>query len=122
MTSKRPIPPGRELLNKGNQTTQRVIDQSRIMSDVVSRHARTLPAALDPSAPLESFTKAGQGLIRAPQNLAMDAAAYMLDAAQRSFMFWDTMREAGNNFVAHEQAGCPPVLIFDYETVVDGRI
>ena len=26
-----------------------------------------------------------------------------------------------HNFVEHEQAGCPPVLIFDFETVVDGR-
>ena len=121
MTSSRPIPPGRELLNKGNETAQRVIDQSRVMSDVVGRHAKALPAALNPSAPLQSLAKAGQGMMRAPQNLAMDAASYMLDAAQRSFLFWDTMREAGNNFVSHEQAGCPPVLIFDFETVVDGR-
>ena len=32
MTSKRPMPPGRELLSKGNATAQRVIEQSRIMS------------------------------------------------------------------------------------------
>jgi hypothetical protein len=121
MTSKRPMPPGRELLSKGNATAQRVIEQSRIMSDVVGRHAKALPEALNPKVPLKSLSKASRGLMQAPQNLAMDAGAYMLDAAQRSFLFWDTMREAGNNFVAHEQAGCPPVLIFDYETVVDGR-
>ena len=121
MTTKRPMPPGRELLSKGNATAQRVLEQSRSMADVVGRHARTLPDALNPKAPLESLAKAGRGLMQAPQNLMMDAASYMLDAAQRSFLFWDTMREAGNNFVSHEQAGCPPVLIFDYETVVDGR-
>jgi pimeloyl-ACP methyl ester carboxylesterase len=121
MTSQRPIPPGRELLKKGNATAQHVYQQSRIMADVVGRHAKALPEAMNPRAPLESLTKAGRGLMGTPQNLAMDAASYMLDAAQRSFLFWDTMREAGNNFVAHEQAGCPPVLIFDFETVVDGR-
>ena len=121
MTSQRPIPPGRELLKKGNETAKRVIEQSRSMADVVGRHAKALPEALNPKAPLESLAKAGHGLMQAPQNLVMDAGAYMLDAAQRSFLFWDTMREAGNNFVAHEQAGCPPVLIFDFETVVDGR-
>ncbi|MCE2762649.1 MAG: DUF3141 domain-containing protein [Acetobacteraceae bacterium] len=121
MTTKRPMPPGRELLSKGNVTAQRVLEQSRSMADVVGRHARTLPDALNPKAPLESLAKAGRGLMQAPQNLVMDAASYTLDAAQRSFLFWDTMREAGNNFVSHEQAGCPPVLIFDYETVVDGR-
>ena len=31
------------------------------------------------------------------------------------------MRQRGNNFVEHAQAGLPPVLHFDYETVVDGR-
>ena len=31
------------------------------------------------------------------------------------------MRQRGNNFVEHTQAGLPPVLHFDYETVVDGR-
>ena len=121
MTSQRAIPPGRELLKKGSATAQRVFEQSRIMADVVGRHAKALPEAMNPQAPLESLTKAGRGLMGTPRNLAMDAASYMLDAAQRSFMFWDTMREAGNNFVSHEQAGCPPVLIFDYETVVDGR-
>ena len=83
MSQKRPIPPGRELLNKGNATAQRVLDQSRVMSDVVGRHAKALPEALNPQAPLESLAKAGQGLMQRPQNLIMDAASYMLDAAQR---------------------------------------
>jgi len=46
---------------------------------------------------------------------------YALDFAQRSVLFWDTLRQRGNNFVAHEQAGKPPVLHFDYETILDGR-
>jgi hypothetical protein len=60
MTTKRPIPPGRELLSKGNATAQRVLEQSRIMADVVGRHARTLPDALNPKAPLESLGKASR--------------------------------------------------------------
>ncbi|MFN9094302.1 MAG: DUF3141 domain-containing protein, partial [Alphaproteobacteria bacterium] len=51
MTTKRPMPPGRELLSKGNVTAQRVLEQSRSMADVVGRHARTLPDALNPKAP-----------------------------------------------------------------------
>ncbi|HSD59492.1 MAG TPA: DUF3141 domain-containing protein, partial [Burkholderiales bacterium] len=46
---------------------------------------------------------------------------YALDFAQRSVLFWDTLRQRGNNFVAHERAGKPPVLHFEYETVLDGR-
>jgi pimeloyl-ACP methyl ester carboxylesterase len=47
--------------------------------------------------------------------------AYATDAAQRSVLFWDTLRQRGNNFVAHERAGLPPVLHFAHETVLDGR-
>jgi len=47
--------------------------------------------------------------------------AYAIDFAQRSVLLWDTLRERGNNFVAHNREGLPPLLHFDYETVVDGR-
>lgn len=46
---------------------------------------------------------------------------YATDFSQRSILFWDTLRQRGNNFVAHEQAGKPPVLHFEYETVLDAR-
>jgi pimeloyl-ACP methyl ester carboxylesterase len=58
---------------------------------------------------------------RSPAALAQDAMAYAVDATQRSILFWDTMRQAGNTFVEHEKAGCPPVLVFDWDMVVDGR-
>ncbi|HEY1328488.1 MAG TPA: DUF3141 domain-containing protein [Casimicrobiaceae bacterium] len=50
-----------------------------------------------------------------------DAYAYAVDAAQRSVLFWDTIRQRGNTFVEHTVAGLPPVLHFAYETVMDGR-
>ncbi len=46
---------------------------------------------------------------------------YSADFAQRTILFWDTLRQRGNNFLAHEQAGKPPVLHFAYETVLDAR-
>ncbi len=50
-----------------------------------------------------------------------DAVGYVVDAVQRQTLFWDTMRQAGNGFIEHEKRGCPPVLVFDYETIIDGR-
>jgi pimeloyl-ACP methyl ester carboxylesterase len=46
---------------------------------------------------------------------------YSLDLAQRSILFWDTLRQRGNNFLEHERAGKPPVLHFEHEMVMDGR-
>jgi pimeloyl-ACP methyl ester carboxylesterase len=45
---------------------------------------------------------------------------YLTDATQRSLLTLDTLRQRGNNFVAHQEAGMPPVLDFEYEVVVDG--
>src|SRR5439155_11134985 len=50
-----------------------------------------------------------------------DWYAYAADAAQRSILFWDTIRQRGNNFIERTRKGLPPVLHFDYETVLDGR-
>ena len=56
-----------------------------------------------------------------PWQISAGAAHYAIDFAQRSILFWDTLRRRGNNFVEHERQGLPPVLRFDYEMVMDGR-
>jgi pimeloyl-ACP methyl ester carboxylesterase len=50
-----------------------------------------------------------------------NGARYAVDVAQRSILFWDTLRQRGNNFIEHERQGMPPVLHFEYEVVMDGR-
>ncbi|MBR0678918.1 DUF3141 domain-containing protein [Roseomonas eburnea] len=115
-----PSLPTRELLDKATETTTRVLDQVRTLAEVVGRHgAALLPPAPGTAAP--ALKDLAARFARTPATLAQDAQAYATDAAQRWLLFWDVMRQAGNNFVEHEKAGCPPVLVFDYETVVDGR-
>jgi pimeloyl-ACP methyl ester carboxylesterase len=46
---------------------------------------------------------------------------YAVDAFQRSILFWDTMRQRGDNFLERASKGSEPVLHFDYETILDGR-
>ena len=46
---------------------------------------------------------------------------YQLDLWQRSILFLDILRERANNMLAHEQAGLPPLLDFEYETILDAR-
>ena len=58
---------------------------------------------------------------KTPMQMWTDAADYAVDFAQRSVLFWDTMRQRGNVSVEHARAGLPPVLHFQYETVMDGR-
>ena len=56
-----------------------------------------------------------------PWDVWTDLHRYSTDFAQRSILFLDTLRQRGNNFVERNRQGLPPVLHFDYETVVDGR-
>ncbi len=48
-------------------------------------------------------------------------ASYATDWFQRWVLFWDTLRQRGNNFLEHERAGKPPLLNYDYEMILDGR-
>jgi hypothetical protein len=56
-----------------------------------------------------------------PPQLAAMWQEYLGDFWQRSVLFWDTLQRRGKQFIAHELAGKPPVLHFDYELVLDGR-
>ena len=49
------------------------------------------------------------------------AAEYGVDALQRLALTLDVLRQRGENDQAHEDAGTPPVLDYEYEVVVDGH-
>ena len=53
--------------------------------------------------------------------LACDTIAYQKEFFRRSIVFLDILRERANNMLAHEQAGLPPLLSFEYETILDAR-
>ena len=58
---------------------------------------------------------------RSPLETWHDVTTYAADFGQRSLLFWDTLRQRGNNWLAHEKAGKPPLLAFDYEIIADAR-
>ncbi|WP_024882417.1 DUF3141 domain-containing protein, partial [Methylosinus sp. LW3] len=46
---------------------------------------------------------------------------YQRDLIERSILFFDTLRQRADNMIAHERAGKPPLLDFDYEMLFDAR-
>ena len=46
---------------------------------------------------------------------------YLVDAAQRTILYWDTMRRRGNQYHRHMARKTPNVLDYDFELIVDGR-
>ena len=57
----------------------------------------------------------------APFGMPQAAAEYMIDAAQRSVLFWDVLRQRGNQYREHLADTAPHVLDYKVELVVDGR-
>jgi uncharacterized protein DUF3141 len=60
------------------------------------------------------------GSARSPMP-AGSASEYLIDAAQRSVLFWDVMRQRGEQYREHMAQTAPHVLHFEAELVLDGR-
>ena len=50
-----------------------------------------------------------------------DWSDYYQETAERTILFTDIVRKRGNIYLEHLRNGQPPVLVFDYETILDGR-
>src|SRR5262245_30848623 len=50
-----------------------------------------------------------------------EAWSYWRDACQRSVLFWDVMRQRGDNYFANTAKTAPNVLKFEFTLVADGR-
>lgn len=48
-------------------------------------------------------------------------ADYWRDACERSILYWDVLHDRGADYLRHVQSGKPPVLVFDYKIILDGR-
>jgi hypothetical protein len=53
--------------------------------------------------------------------MSLPAIEYMTDAAQRNILFWDVMRQRGNQYREHIAQTAPHVLDYTVEPIIDGR-
>lgn len=102
---------------------QTAFDQLGFLADLAQRHLTRAGSThhAEITAVNERVLKTLQGAVANPQ-LAQAFADYAIDWAQRAVLFADIMRQRGDNYIAHEEAGSPPVLTYDYEMVMDGRV
>jgi pimeloyl-ACP methyl ester carboxylesterase/predicted translin family RNA/ssDNA-binding protein len=83
---------------------------------ITETHSRRAEAALEQAQDLMEELRTAQTEGR----LSANWAEYLRDAWERMILTTDTLRKRGDIFLAHEEAGCPPVLIYDYEVIMDG--
>jgi len=74
-----------------------------------------MPSSEAPSSP--------QAISVPPQPFGLFAPVieYFVDAAQRSVLFWDVMRQRGDQYREHMAETAPHVLAYKVELVIDGR-
>ncbi|WP_321343335.1 DUF3141 domain-containing protein [Breoghania sp.] len=105
-----------ESYDDASTATELLMNSASLQSGRISQtHAeRTRAQMSDFASVAEAMSASGTGLGGA-------FAAYLRDAARRWALMLDVLRERGDIFLEHEAAGCPPVLAYDYELIVDGR-
>jgi pimeloyl-ACP methyl ester carboxylesterase len=107
-----------------NQTIDRSLQISRSVASVFERRMRSASQAY--ASRIREARNAYANVTTPAANLNPQHAfqqwfEYGVDFAQRSVLFFDTLRMRGNNWIAHEEAGKPPVLAYKYEVLADGR-
>jgi pimeloyl-ACP methyl ester carboxylesterase len=56
-----------------------------------------------------------------PFSAYKDMLEYLVDAGQRTILYWDVMRQRGNQYEEHMAQTAPHVLQFEHELIVSGR-
>ncbi len=96
---------------------------SQTMEDMLSRHLQDIPRRH--AEELTNSFAEFQAIVNTSVGNASQAfratSEYLLDASQRWVLFVDALRQRGNTYLAHEAAGCPPVLAYDFEVIVEGN-
>jgi len=99
--------------------TQHYTDMLNLTAKLVSDDSNPLQTVY------KSYLDLNQSIINLvnddTKSLSSELNEYATDYMQRSILFWDILRKRGNQYIEHNQAGQPPVLIFDYEMIIDGR-
>ena len=109
-------------------TSTKVAESQELGSKVASLLRKRLDSAardhaVRVRAAHERYAKACESA-RARMNLQQswtEPYHYAIDFMQRSILFWDALRQRGNDYVEGANQGSKPVLKFQYETIADAR-
>lgn len=109
----------------GDQETVKAPSQRQIhlLQTAASRHVERMreTAATRRQKFKASLRDLQDSMVANPTALTVAWSDYLRDVGERSVLTLDALRKRGDIFLDHEAAGTPPVLIYDYDIVVDGE-
>ncbi|MEM9901084.1 MAG: DUF3141 domain-containing protein [Pseudomonadota bacterium] len=104
-------------------------ETGEVMADLVSKSARGWQSAMQANmtAHLEQMTAHSRDFtgkltaLGGPQAIASAWTAYLRDASERAVLTAGVLQDRADITVEHNAAGNPPVLVYDYEVVMEAR-
>ncbi|MCG8444129.1 MAG: DUF3141 domain-containing protein [Hyphomicrobiales bacterium] len=114
-----------ERLNTLSESSVVLSEQSQVLTDTLSKHLGRIAETHGPRLrnAAKTMTEIAGDVTDETNRTDLNSAliAYAVDAWQRAVLTLDTLRERGNIYHEHAAQGHPPVLIYDYEVVIDGK-
>jgi len=105
-----------------HRTIDRSINISRTVADLLQRRTRTANERFGDRMRKAALTfQNARTPPKTPVEFWRQWSEYNVDFVQRSVLYWDTLRQRGNQWLEHEAAGKPPVLKYKYEMIADAR-
>lgn len=102
-----------------NRNAENVAEYVRDAVDVVHIRSSALRDSLSQLKKKHSETAAAAQKFFEQSSLT-SLPDYLTDVCQRWILFTDVLRRRGNNFVHQEREGSTPVLVYDYDVIIDG--
>lgn len=108
-----------KVMDQFNGLTQHVSDMISLWSNLVISNIQQ--ATKSSQSYFELYQQQLSLFLFNPTELNYALLEYAIDLTQRNIIFWDIIRKRGNQYLEHVAAGQPPVLIFKYKMIIDGR-
>ena len=103
-----------------NETIDRVGEISRQVSTLLDRRLKAAGARYTKRVQ-RAATQVAQARPANPLQIWQDAFRYSIDATQRTILFWDTLRQRGNQWIDDQRAGQPFLLHYASQMLADAR-
>ena len=103
-----------------NETIDRVGEISRQVSTLLDRRLKAAGARYTKRVQ-RAATQVAQARPANPLQIWQDAFRYSIDATQRTILFWDTLRQRGNQWIDDQRAGQPLLLHYASQMLADAR-
>jgi len=95
--------------------------QYRLLSNLALTHADQARKSHSGAATARMRELGGISAELATPTLMEQFGQYWTDALQRSILFFDVLRQRGDSYIERDREGFKPVLVFDYDMILDGR-